>query len=341
MYQTDQPMIPYMYNDLKKLLRKLVKLKDINIGFAASSRLKELKRKDLISNGQIASFFNDVMLFICCTVQKWLEKSPIFYNIICNSLVFDPQVVVNKNILHVQCKLKKLLEHLIKLKIPDSFCCDNVLVQFVEFVTHDVKLNIDKFKSFERYKTKLDVFYFQTIELDKYKGLKYVMKFILTLSHGQASVERGFSINKSVEKVNVTEESIVSKKLVRDHMIENELEPHTVPISNQLIRSVSCAHQSYKESLLAAKKAKENNRISNEKRVLLEEINAVSSKFVDLQNKSKTLDGEFIVCVKNAGKKNVMNLVIKGNALKRRSEEAQTELKLREALGILEEKGKK
>ena len=66
MYQIDQPMIPYMYNDLQKLLRKLIlsivkpdllqnsesatdmknldlsdksnllKLKDINIGFAAS-----------------------------------------------------------------------------------------------------------------------------------------------------------------------------------------------------------------------------------------------------------------------------------------------------------------
>ena len=95
MYQTDQPMIPYMYNDLQKLLRKsillvvkpnllqncksatdmknldlidrgnLLKLKDINIGFAASSTLKELKRKDLITNGQTASFFSDVMLFIC------------------------------------------------------------------------------------------------------------------------------------------------------------------------------------------------------------------------------------------------------------------------------------
>ena len=37
-----------------------------------------------------------------------------------------------------------------------------------------------------------------------------------------------------------------------------------------------------------------------------------------------------------------MNLVIKGNALKRRSEEAQTELKkLQEALRLLEEKRKK
>ena len=98
----------------------------------------------------------------------------------------------------------------------------------------------------------------------------------------------------------------------------------------------------HKESLLAAEKAKENDRISNEKQILLEEINAVSSKCLDLQNTSKTLDEEFIVFIKNAEKKNDMNLVIKGNALKRRSEQAKTELKeLQEALGILEEKRKK
>ena len=61
-----------------------------------------------------------------------------------------------------------------------------------------------------------------------------------------------------------------------------------------------------------------------------------------MQNTSKSIDEEFIVCIKNAEKKNDMNLVIKGNALKRRSEEAQTELKkLQEAFGILEEKRKK
>ena len=62
----------------------LMKLKDINIGFAASSTLKELSRKELITNGQIASFFNDVMLFIRFSVQKVPKKSPIFYNIVFN-----------------------------------------------------------------------------------------------------------------------------------------------------------------------------------------------------------------------------------------------------------------
>ena len=124
----------------------LMKLKDINIGFAASSTLKELSRKELITNGQIASFFNDVMLFIRFSVQKVPKKSPIFSNIVFNSLVFDLQVVVNENMEDMQCKLNNLREHLIKLKILDSSCCDKVLVQFIEFVTHNVKLNIDKFK---------------------------------------------------------------------------------------------------------------------------------------------------------------------------------------------------
>ena len=61
-----------------------------------------------------------------------------------------------------------------------------------------------------------------------------------------------------------------------------------------------------------------------------------------MQNTSKALDGEFIVCIKTAEKKIDMNLVIKGNMLKSRSEEAQAEpKKLQEALGILEKTKKK
>ena len=78
-------------------------------------------------------------------------------------------------------------------------------------------------------------------------------------------------------------------------MVANKLEPHTVPISNQLIWSVSCASQSYKAILQATEKPKENDVFLNEKWTLLEEINAVSSKCVDLQNTSKTQDEEFIV----------------------------------------------
>ena len=56
-----------------------------------------------------------------------------------------------------------------------------------------------KFKQFNRKEERLDDFFFLTIYIDmKYSELADVVKIILTLSHGQASVERDFSLNKSI-----------------------------------------------------------------------------------------------------------------------------------------------
>ena len=86
-YQSDKPMVPYMYQDLLKLLRKLMQLivkpdivancssaidlkcidlddknvimkpKDMNIGFGTRNITTELKRKDVITTTQTANFF--------------------------------------------------------------------------------------------------------------------------------------------------------------------------------------------------------------------------------------------------------------------------------------------
>ena len=96
-YQSDKPMVPYMYQDLLKLLRKLMQLivkpdiaancssaidltcidlddknvimkpKDMNIGFGMQNIITELKRKDVIAN-----FFTDVTKFIISMVKNYL-----------------------------------------------------------------------------------------------------------------------------------------------------------------------------------------------------------------------------------------------------------------------------
>jgi len=43
------------------------------------------------------------------------------------------------------------------------------------------------------------------------------------LSHGQANVERRFSVNNSVLKINMSEKSIISRKLIIDHMKSHDL----------------------------------------------------------------------------------------------------------------------
>ena len=66
------------------------------------------------------------------------------------------------------------------------------------------------------------------------------MKIILTLSNGRASAERSFNVNNTVINVNISEASIVAKKIIKDH-ISNKLTPESVEITNKLLRSVSIA----------------------------------------------------------------------------------------------------
>ena len=162
-YQSDKPMVPYMYQDLLKLLRKLMqsivkagivvncslaidlkcidlddknvimKPKDMNIGFGTRNIIIELKRKDVITNTQTANFFTDVTMFIISMVKKLFGKSPFEYNVVRNPVIFNPQVLVNENASVLQNKLKRLLTHLMKLKILTSVQCDKITEQFTDF----------------------------------------------------------------------------------------------------------------------------------------------------------------------------------------------------------------
>ena len=120
--------------------------------------------------------------------------------------------------------------------------------EFLEFVGHKMKLHSDVFQSFKRDKTSLDVFFFSYTDIVKYKELPFLVKMSLTLSHDQVAVEHGFSINNSLSKVSISEQTLVCKKIVRDHLISNQLKPHTVPITNQLMRSVALVRQKYNKS---------------------------------------------------------------------------------------------
>ena len=64
-----------------------------------------------------------------------------------------------------------------------------------------------------------------------FKNLVKVAKLVLTLSHGQASVERGFSINKSILETNMKEESIIARNLIRDHILPHSLSPESFIIT--------------------------------------------------------------------------------------------------------------
>ena len=106
---------------------------------------------------------------------------------------------------------QKALESLIELKWKTSEQADRVLAQYRKFV-FDVKQYHEKFVSFRVREDMLDHFlYEELIEKREFEDLWTYLKQLLTLSHGHASVERGFSVNKEVLAPNLEEMSLNHK----------------------------------------------------------------------------------------------------------------------------------
>ena len=53
--------------------------------------------------------------------------------------------------------------------------------------------------------------YILILDVSRFKKLGSVVAFILTLSHGQVSVERGFTQNNNLSQVNLSPDTIIFK----------------------------------------------------------------------------------------------------------------------------------
>ena len=86
---------------------------------------------------------------------------------------------------------------------------------------------------------------------EKMQDLWKVVKMVLTLSHGNASVEGGFSINKELLIDNMTEDTIVSQRVVFDAIRSANMAVNKVEVTSKMIASVKQAHAQYKMALQA------------------------------------------------------------------------------------------
>ena len=84
------------------------------------------------------------------------------------------------------------------------------------------------------------------------------MRSLLIISHGQASVERGFSINQQVEIDNLDESSFVAQRLICDHVNSVGGIKNIDHNNKKLLASASSARQKYYAYLEDEKKKKES-----------------------------------------------------------------------------------
>ena len=79
------------------------------------------------------------------------------------------------------------------------------------------------------------------------------------MSHGQATVEKGFSVNKEVEVENLKEHTLVAQRIVCDH-VNSVGRVLKVELSKPLLLLVKMSRQRYEKYLDQEREKKKLNR---------------------------------------------------------------------------------
>ena len=68
--------------------------------------------------------------------------------------------------------------------------------------------------------------------------LRKVLKMLMLLSHGEATVERGFSVNGELLVKYFSTESLIAQRHIHNHMQSYDLQAHDLDITHELLDSV-------------------------------------------------------------------------------------------------------
>ena len=124
--------------------------------------------------------------------------------------------------------------------------CKEVLQQYKNFLSTTVKQEYSRFSAFNKVTDHCGTLCYDLLSNASFYSLLWrsVVQDMLILSHGQAAVEHGFSLNKELEGQNLTEQSFVAKRIICDHVsavggISN------VEGDKHLLVSASLARQQY------------------------------------------------------------------------------------------------
>ena len=151
-----------------------------------------------------------------------IKKSPLQYNFARKLAHLDLRIIVSKWESAVKM-FQQVLNRLIEGKWKTSQQADTELTQYWKFISETKKYYHNKFATYSFAQERLDNFLSELLGNQKeYKELWVTLMIFLTLSHGQAAVERGFSVNKEVLAPNPQEMSLRALKTYSQFPISKE-----------------------------------------------------------------------------------------------------------------------
>ena len=174
--------------------------------------------------------------------------------------------------------------------------------------------------------------------LSGYSEFCNILELVFVLSHGQADIEIGFSLNKNLLKQNMEALTITSRRKIKDYLLCNEIKLNTYTITSKMLESVQLSRQKY-EVYLQENKSKIKQDEKQKQIALIEDDIGRINERIELVNKTVSLlDDEFILLKKKAEKDNNISLIPKANAMKRKSSEKKKTRRFRKLVESCERK---
>ena len=149
---------------------------------------------------------------------------------------------------------QQVLKTLVEEKWKTNQQVDSELAQFRKLISEAKKHHFERFATYSFTQERLDKFLSKLLEnKEEYEQLWTTMKMLLTLSHGQASVERGFSVNKEVLHPNLQETSLRAIRLIYSSLSTEKIKLAEFDISEELLFSCNCVSNRYMMHMIEKK----------------------------------------------------------------------------------------
>lgn len=208
-----------------------------------------------------------------------------------------------------------------------SLLGDLITQQFSQLLSLEVR-NEPEFLVFKPLEKRLDVFLHRHVS-GPYPELWTFIQKLLLLSHGQATVERGFSVNKEVEICNIQEDTLVAHRIVCDY-VSLHGGVTKVPLTQELLASVSSARSRYRIHLETERQKKESEAQGLKRKAAEEHLEQLKKTRLSIQEVAENLARDADKLCEQAESKQgskMAELVAKSNAFRRSHKEKLAELK--------------
>ena len=185
---------------------------------------------------------------------------------------------------------------------------------FLETVQHEYK---DDFLMYDVNSKRIDHFICSCVHGNyKYRNCWKIIMFLFVLSHSQSVAERGFSINKEVEVENVKKVSLISQRLVYDHVMSSGKSLSDFKVSNDLVKSCRLAPSHYVKAMEDFKKVKVNDEKNRKQKLKINEIAELTKKKRAVEFCMKSLEPGIESYGTAAEEKSDLSLLAKANSLR-------------------------